>query len=82
VAELAWPCVALIAIGCATYLVRRLVLSRRVEERLHGSVVELLARAHQHELTQARTDGLAEDVAALQQRMAKLEMGKTFGRTG
>jgi hypothetical protein len=86
VAELVWPCVALAAIGCATYCALRLVLSRRAEDELQTQLADLRAgigATNGRALAAvAQAEKTAEDMAALQQKVTKLEMGKAFGRTG
>lgn len=83
---LAWPFVALVAIGAAVYLVQRFVLSSRntdeleaqiamVGERIHG--VGVLAEGANRVLVV-----FERDLTELKKKVDKLELGKAFGRTG
>jgi hypothetical protein len=87
--ELAWPFVALVAVGCLTWLADKFVPSRNELDALFKSIGQVRVVAEYAEATamasaKQATKDLAEDGKAideLKQRLSKLEMSR-LGRAG
>jgi hypothetical protein len=84
--QLAWPCVALVAIAVAAWVFRSFFVSEdeaaSLRHELERSAASLIVFKTQADATTAKLDAVVLEIHKLRAEVEKVTLAKAFGRAG